>query len=362
MSNVEDKLFWVWLSNLKWFGPVTISNLIKIYKKPEIIFYNKHNIVKEISILNAKQKLELLNSKDLKDAQLIINNCSNKDISIISIDEYPEKLKQISKIPPMLYYKGNLCTEINGIAVTGSVHPNEYSKKIVTELVDYLVKRKVNILSGFKKGIETYVIDKCIEKGGFPIILYGCGLDICYPYRESKLYEKVKEKGLVISQFPPGTKPFRFNIYKSKFLTSAFCDKLVVIDGDEKSDPISTANIAANLKKEIFSVPNNIYCSENKGTNKLIEEGAKIYLSPKQLIADNEVDKIDVKEEEKATELHNTGSLENKIITYLKVQAMTIDEIAFKLNKPTEMIMEVISLLEMDNLLKQEICGRWTVA
>lgn len=134
------------------------------------------------------------------------------------------------------------------------------------------------------KGIDSYAHIACINKGGYTIAFLGCGVDVVYPKEHLKLMEKIIETGLVISEYPPGTKPDANNFPKRNRLISAFSKKLLVAEATEDSGSLITAEYARKYGRKVFAVPNNIFSTESKGCNNLILNGATIYISQNQLL------------------------------------------------------------------------------
>lgn len=132
------------------------------------------------------------------------------------------------------------------------------------------------------KGIDGYSHTACINAGGYTIAFLGGGVDEVYPKEHAKLMEKIIANGAVISEYPPETKPYPKNFPKRNRLISAFSDKLLVIEAGENSGSLITAQFTKKYNREVLAVPNNIFSKESRGCNKLILNGATLYMYPKQ--------------------------------------------------------------------------------
>ena len=133
----------------------------------------------------------------------------------------------------------------------------------------------------------------------------------------------------VISEYSPGTMPDKRNFPKRNRLISAESEKILVAEAGESSGALITAKYAIEQNKEVFAVPNSIYIKESKGTNDLIAEGAKIYLTPEQLfinISNIEVNLVQI------TKLSNSHE-EQEILNIITNKPSTIDEISRVLSK-----------------------------
>ncbi|MGH4123088.1 MAG: DNA-processing protein DprA [Clostridium sp.] len=129
---------------------------------------------------------------------------------------------------------------------------------------------------------------------------------------------RIIEKGVVISEYPPGTKPDANHFPMRNRLISAWCKKLLVVEAGEKSGSLLTAAFAKEQNRQVFAAPNSIYSKESIGTNRLIEEGAKIYLKPSQLLLEHR-SKLAVNIKKDSTELIGDDlTLLEKVIYFRK--------------------------------------------
>ena len=124
----------------------------------------------------------------------------------------------------------------------------------------------------------------CINNGGYTIAFLGCGVDICYPSEHRELMNGIIDNGAVVSEYPPGTKPRAEYFPKRNRLISSWSKKVLIVEAAEKSGALTTANIAKSQGKEVFVPPHEIYSNNGRGSNKLIIEGATIFLNPSQLL------------------------------------------------------------------------------
>ncbi len=199
------------------------------------------------------------------------------------------------------------------------------------------------------KGIDGYAHTVCIKAGGYSIGILGCGVDICYPKEHISLMEKLIEHGAVISEYPPETKPDARHFPERNRLISAWSKKLLVVEASEKSGAIITAGFSQKYNSQVFAVPNSIYNRESVGTNKLIYNGTNIYLNPKQLLTDC-IGEYKVVEDTVVEGLEHTKltPMEVEIISKIKEKPMSIDELIVVLKKDKNLILETISMMELE--------------
>ena len=124
-------------------------------------------------------------------------------------------------------------------------------KKQCVHITPNYVQQGFSIVSGMAQGIDACAATVCINEGGYTIAVLGNGVDICYPSEHQLLMEKIREKGLLISEYPPGTKPARYNFPKRNRLISAWSDKLIIIGPGKGSGSLITGDYAKKYGREI---------------------------------------------------------------------------------------------------------------
>lgn len=343
-------LYFLWLSLINGIGPVTAKILLKVFKTPQNIY--KATKFELINIHGIGNNIvdKIFNSKTLIEAEKILNKCEKLNISILTYENslYPTQVKDIKKSPIILYYKGNIIEDSIGIAIVGSRRCTEYGKKITVEAAEFLAQNQIPIISGMAKGIDGYAHTACLKSGGYTLAILGCGLDICYPTEHIRLMQSIVEKGAIISEYPPGTKPDAKHFWARNRLISSWCKKLLVVEAGEKSGSLMTAAFAKEQNREVFAAPSSIYSSESIGTNRLIERGAKIYLNPSQLILDNMIKpRLNNKIENIKHVDDDLNSLEKIILTKIKDNPITLDGLLVAVQEDKSDILETISIMEL---------------
>lgn len=223
------------------------------------------------------------------------------NIKTISINNkyYPENLKKIYDPPKVIYVKGNYKILNNlSISIVGCRDATDYGKKAAKYFSYWLSKNKINIVSGLAKGIDSFAhigavcgkveensknVDNLSTFGTIAVV--GTGLDIVYPKENKYLEEKIIETGgAIISEYPLGTKPTRYNFPKRNRIISALSKGVLVIEAKEKSGTLITVDFALEQGRDVFVVPGNINSLNSVGTNHLIKQGAIIVTNYKEIL------------------------------------------------------------------------------
>lgn len=190
---------------------------------------------------------------------------------------YPEMLRHIYDPPPVLYFRGEICPGDNtALAIVGTRVASEYGKTVAKTLARELAARGITVVSGMARGIDTASHLGAVEAGGRTIAVLGCGLDIVYPAENRTVMERIAAAGAVLSPFPFGTKPEAGNFPARNRLISGLSLGTVVVEAQEKSGALITADFALEQGREVFAVPGNITSKNSRGTHYLLKQGAKL--------------------------------------------------------------------------------------
>ena len=210
-------------------------------------------------------------------------------ISFVSFFEesYPRRLKEIPDAPLGIWYIGNLPqSNTPSVAVIGARQCSAYGEHIARTLGEYLGKMGVNVISGMAIGIDGISQSAALQSGGSSYAVLGCGADICYPASNRGLYEKLPEKGGIISSYAPGEPALPANFPPRNRIVSGLSDAVVVIEARQRSGTLITVDMALEQGREVFAVPGRITDRLSDGCNALIGQGANVILSPEIFIGE----------------------------------------------------------------------------
>lgn len=187
-------------------------------------------------------------------------------------EDYPEAFKQVYRPPFVLFYYGDkTLLSRPGIAVIGSRNCSEYGKECTQKLVHEIVNDFV-IISGFARGIDRIAHETAIDAHGKTIAILGTGIDYVYPLEQRDLYEKIKKKHLVLSEFPSFCEGKKEHFPFRNRLIAALGEGILVTEAKEKSGTNHTIRYGLEMGKDIFCVPYPL--SMTSSMNRLIQEGA----------------------------------------------------------------------------------------
>ena len=211
------------------------------------------------------------------DWDLEIKKLQEQKVKVITILDggYPQRLKEIYLPPIVLFYRGNLSL-INrrAVAIVGSRDYSKYAKDCIHELIPVLVNDDIVVISGLARGVDTLAHEETLKANGSTIAVIGSGLNVVYPSENSKLYDVIAKKGLILSEYPLQSRPLKFHFPYRNRIIAGLSHGVCVIEAKEKSGSLITANLALSENREVFAVPGSIFSIHSKGTNSLIEAGA----------------------------------------------------------------------------------------
>lgn len=200
---------------------------------------------------------------------------------------YPENLLGLpaNERPELLYLSGKIKkSDRKAVAIVGSRKTTIYGRKMAEKFTRELAGNKITVVSGLARGIDTVAHTGALKTGGRTIAVMGCGLDIVYPPENKLLAKKIRENGALISEFPPGTKPHAKNFLTRNRIISGLSLAVLVVEGAERSGTLSTAAWAASQGREVFAIPGPITSPLSAAPLFLIENGAQIARSPKDIL------------------------------------------------------------------------------
>lgn len=245
--------YWIWLSMIPYIGAVTAKRIIQNFSEPELVYWAGEEELAKVKGITKKQIESILSSRSLEVTKRVMENCARKNIFILNINnmQYPERAKECKDAPIILYYKGTLENMKKTVGIVGARRCTQDAKKQAVEIAEAYTLEEAAIVSGMAKGIDSYAHTACIKAGGYTIAIVGNGLDICYPSEHLKLMDSIAETGLLLSEYPPGTLPTRYNFPRRNRLISAWSDKLIVIAPGKGSGALTTAEYERKYGREV---------------------------------------------------------------------------------------------------------------
>jgi len=376
---------------------------------PEDVFFADPESFEQLEDVT-KATFESFMDKDLHEAGEILRTCMDLGIHICTYHDgaYPSRLKNIADPPMVLYCKGHI-PDLDGspvIAVVGTRKASVYGLNVAKRMGGQLARCGGIVVSGMAAGVDGAATSGALTAGGSTVGVLGCGVDIVYPVSNRSLFADVERHGCLISEFPPGTPPHKWNFPRRNRIMSGPSNGVLVVEAPEKSGALITARQAAEQGRDVFVVPGNVDVPTCAGSNALLRDGAiaarngwdviseylslypdkirtdaspvqpagftaepipeekaeaKVAQKPKTVRNSNSSDRkkekkpIDNEAQQPYHDIHDTFaglSEEEKRITQILLQGeQLVDDVIAKSGMPTGEVLSLLTLLEIQNVV-----------
>jgi len=266
-------------------------------------------------------------------------------------EAYPPRLKEIEQPPPVLYVRGDLTPDdFWAIAVVGTRRVTAYGRQVTEEVSTCLAQHGVTVVSGLARGVDAIAHQAALRAGGRTLAVLGNGVDQVYPPEHRTLAEQIIQRGALLSDYPPGTPPEAANFPPRNRIISGLAMAVLVVEAGESSGALITAQFAADQGREVFAVPGNILAPQSKGTNRLIQQGARPLLGAEDLL--DVLNLTRLHEQRTARVALPADDVERQILAVLGYEPRHVDEIHRQTGLPVERVSATLVMMELKGLVR----------
>lgn len=362
---LDASLSWLALALTPGLASRLSARLLRKIGSPERIFHASLTELESCSLpaLVAQSIYKKESFKRAEKELAAIRNISGCRLINWTEPEYPQNLLQIYDPPVLLYLRGDpQILNLPCLSIVGTRRPTMYGTQMAERLGRDLAARGVVIVSGMARGIDALGHQGALAANGRAVGVLGTGIDVCYPKENKKLYEKVLERGAILSEFPLGTHPAPENFPIRNRIVAGMPLGVVVIEGAEFSGSLITARLAMEFGREVFGVPGNVTQTVSYAPNLLIKQGAKLVVNAEDVIEElpTPVRAVLVQAERQDSEQRNllaASSLrasEKKVYELLHIEELRhIDELVENSGLNSSEVLATLFDLEMKNLVRQ---------
>lgn len=262
--------------------------------------------------------------------------------------DYPKKLIHIYNPPYGIYYRGKLPEEgQKNVAVVGARNCSPYGRAAAEQASYGLAAAGVSIISGMAHGIDAAGHTGCLRAGGTTFGVLGSGTDICYPRENQELYDRIQKNGGILSEYPPGTAPRPCFFPARNRIISGLSDVVLIVEAQIKSGSLITADFALEQGREVYAVPGRIGEKLSQGTNRLIQQGAGIFLETQDLLKEMNIFP-DSRENSIQNHEYALENLERLVYSCVDLTPRSLEELMKESGLPlAELIHKITRLREM---------------
>jgi DNA processing protein len=354
----ENRFEWLALSLVPGLGSVGIKNLVAKFGSPREVFRAKLKDIMAVEGMRREVARGVVRRDFSLDPSGVLKTLNSMGARIVTYAEpsYPALLKEIHDPPMVLYLKGqDIPPGTTFIAVVGSRSPTHYGLKAAEKIAQGLARRGLGVVSGMARGIDSAAHWGCLEGKGFTVAVMGTGLDVIYPGSNKKLFERIAEKGAVITEFPLGAPPEPKHFPIRNRIISGLSRGVVVVEATRRSGSLITATQAIEQGREVFAVPGSIDSFKSAGCHHLIKQGAKLIEN-----ADDVLDELGLNypfapktDTFKQYPLPLMEESENRVYEIVGDYPLHIDDIAREANLESGAVSSILMKMELKGLVRQ---------
>lgn len=351
---MDDQKYWLGFSLVKGIGPAKVRALWDHFGSLAYAWQAHEKELQRLG-LGAAAIESLINTRAELHLDQAWEKLQQQGVQLLTWDapSYPRYLIEIPNAPPVLYLKGNLLEQDQwAVAVVGTRRLTTYGRQVTHELVTGLVRHGVTIVSGLAKGIDAVAHKAALDAGGRTLAVLGSGLDNIYPAENRKLAQRISNgQGAVISEYPMGMPPDARNFPPRNRLISGLSLGVVIIEAGEKSGALITASFALEQDREVFAVPGPINSAASQGTNRLIQEGAKLVTRVEDIL--EELNLLQIAEQAAIQAVVPDSPEEAVLLNHLTRQPTHIDELVRMSGLNGATTSSTLMLMELKGVVQQ---------
>lgn len=276
MSNLKH---WIWLTQRRGIPGQIAVRLLERFGSPEQIHAADRGAFETLGGLSGEAVRSLM-EKSLDGADRILGDCDRLGLRIITMRdvEYPDRLRNIYDPPLLLYVQGRMprFDEEVAVAMVGTRRASPYAMEMGEKLAFQMAGLGAVIVSGLAAGGDAAAHRGALRAGGLTAAVIGGGHDVIYPREHRFLYEDIAARGVILSEYPPGTEHMAGHFPVRNRIISGLSLGVVVIEAPERSGALITAGRALDQGKDVFAIPGQVGDHHCAGSNALLRDGAGV--------------------------------------------------------------------------------------
>ena len=353
MVDTDELKYWVAFSGIPGVGRVRIAQLKEHFGSLRDAWKAPEGKLKQAGLdSRSVDALVTIRPRISVDAEMEKLEHHKVNVLICEDPTYPSRLKEIYDYPPVLYVRGNLPAEDEPcLAVVGTRRPTVYGRQVTEEMVTDLARSSITIISGLARGIDSVAHRAALDAGGKTVAVFGSGLDIVYPGENAKLAQAIIEQGALVSEYPLGVKPKAENFPLRNRIMSGLSLGVLVVEAGERSGALITAQQAVEQNREVFAIPGSILSPASQGTNRLIQDGAKLVRNYADII--EELNLTIVVQQAEIKEFSPANEVESAILRQLSSEPNHIDEVCRRSGLTMSEVSSTLAMLELKGIARQ---------
>ena len=347
------------LNMLPTMGPVRLRKLLEVFETPERILSAKRSALRTIDGIGNEVAEQIANWESTVDLSAELERIREFGAEVITAESptYPRQLREIHAPPIVLYVWGELTErDQHAIGVIGSRRTSHYGAECAKKLSYQLAYAGLTIISGLARGIDTAAHQGALAAKGRTIAVIGSGLTKLYPPENAALADKIRSgNGAVVSEFSMTVEPDRQTFPMRNRIISGWSHGILVVEAGLNSGALITASQAIEQGRSVYAVPGHINAPTAHGSNRLIQQGAKLVMDASDILDDLQILLPEKQKlpEASARPLPELSEDERRVYDAIHAAETPIDAITAASNLPSATVSSALLRLELKHLVKQ---------
>jgi DNA processing protein len=276
---------------------------------------------------------------------------------------YPPLLAQTAGAPPVLFVLGSVdALHSPQLAMVGSRSPTAAGRKTARDFAAGFASAGLTVTSGLALGVDAASHEGALLVGGLTVAVFGTGLDHVYPSANAGLAARIRERGALVSEFPPRTRPLGVNFPRRNRIISGLSRGTLVVEATRRSGSLVTARLAGEQGREVFAIPGSIHSPVSRGCHQLIRDGATLVEAPAEVLSELRIPLPG----QRLTNRQRCGKAPSPLdkgyemlLDALGFEPATIDVLVARTGLPGESIASMLLILELEGCVAALPGGRY---
>lgn len=356
MTGYSENNYIMWLNSIVNIPVDKRRELMEFFGGAEELWRAKARDIAKTEILNENRLDMLIYSRGAYDMDKELEDLYKIGGRFLSFsdDDFPKALTAMNEAPLGIYVLGKIPNQsFPMVSIVGSRRVSDYGAAVCNSLSRNLADYGITVVSGMAMGIDGIAHKAALSVGGKTIAVLGTGIDVCYPAVNRSLYEELKIKGCIISEYPLGTRPNKINFPYRNRIIACLSRATIIVEAAERSGSLITAAQAIENSRIVMAVPGNITSALSRGSNDLLRKGCPPVTCVEDIINELgiKLDKRELKKSEK--DLIPLAENEKMLYDCIGYEPVTIDELISKLNMDAGVVNGLLTLLELKGCIRR---------
>lgn len=344
--------YWLGLTLIQGIGPARLRQLLGFFSSAERAWHATEAELRQTGLPEVPlQRFVQGRAKINLSAEMEKVHRAGAHVITLEDENYPARLRQLEDAPVLLYVRGQLLPEDElALAVIGTRSASRYGRDAAHYLAKQLASRRITIVSGLALGIDSAAHRGALDAGGRTIAVLGCGIHTIYPRQNQALAGDILKNGAIITEYATGVPPAASNFPRRNRILSGLARGVLVVEAPEHSGTQSTVRAALEQGRDVFAVPSNIFNPQGTGTNRLIQEGAKLVMTAQDVLEELNMNIGKIETRQRIQQIVPVEDKEQTILNLLEADPIHIDEIIRASGLPAGEVAATLMILELKGL------------